>query len=558
MSKVDKKKDIREIAADIGMNYADLAHVTDSIKEGMFFMYYRPDATEDWQVEYNDRLKAAFKKWKGVDLDPELMVGMDASPIALMGPPGHGKTSVFKAAAKWFAKETGLTYVDRVDIGDYVSNNGEPPKKKFDRNTFLFVSQEFSGEVSKAGIGLPFKSVGSVDVDGEMVQVEYMRNMMPGRFQLMKQAMASVLLLDDFVNASPSIQNIALSITNENRYQDLDYSNVYIGVTGNLGAIDGTHTSRISSALVSRLESYVVSDHVRDFANRLISRTSDKIGDLGISGFLMRNPDMLWDMPDKGAFPCPRTWDKGINCMRRIVLSNGGSLERALPEIAARLPSYIGNTAAAYCHAYLDQLVIGADPLAKKMIKEGQWNEQDKQTLEKGYKGGFGADALDFAYQFGSALADYAAQEIVLHPKNKTPEITAIYNKVNEKQELTAAEKKELNETRREILKDSIERFVIGMSHVKERQALAFGIQQLGDKLSYQIPAWSQEQPMEDRVQRTLKYEVKEAITDITADLVKSKHPNVNSSQVATVIDAITNHDQMSDAPIVAKKKKAI
>lgn len=557
MSKsLDKKNDIREIAAESGMNYMELSEVMDSIKLSMFNMYYRHDATEDWQKDYNDRLKTAYKKWKGFDLDPELMKTMDLSPIALMGPPGHGKTTVYKEAAKWFAKETGLNYVDRVDIGDYVSINGEPPKKKFDRNTFLFVSQEFSGEVSKAGIGLPFKSVGAVDVDGEMVQVEYMRNMMPGRFQLMKQAMASVLLLDDFVNASPSIQNIALSITNENRFQDMDYSNVYIGVTGNLGAVDGTHTSRMSSALVSRLESYVVSDHPRDFANRLMARTGDKIGDLGISGFLTRNTQFFWKMPEKGPFPCPRSWDKAINRMRMIVMSNGNNLERSLNKIEKALASYVGAETAHHTHAYLLQLTIGADPLARKMIKEGQWSEEDKQKLETGYKSGFGADSLDFAYQFGTAMADYAAQEIVLHPKNNTPEIAEIYNKVVEKKELTAGEKKELNETRREILKDTIERFVIGMSHVKERQALAFGIQQLSDKLSYQIPAWSQEQPMDDRIQRTLKYEVKEVITDITADLVKSKHPNVNSSQVATVIDAITSHDQMSDAPIVATKKK--
>ena len=548
----DKKNDIREISADLGMHYMDLKKAIDRIKLGMFFMYYRHDATEGWQKEYNETLKVAYKQWKGVDFDENFAKGAKVTPIALMGPPGHGKTTAFKVAAKWFAKTTGLKYIDRIDIADYVGG-----KKKLDRDTFLFVSQEFSGEVSKAGIGLPFKSVGKIGIDEEMVEVEYMRNMMPGRFQLMKQAKAAVLLFDDFVNASPAIQNIALSITNENRFQDMDYSNVYIGVTGNLGAVDGTHTSRMSSALLSRLEAHVVADHAADFANRLIERSKDKIGDLGLSGFLRRNPQFFWSMPAKGAFPCPRTWDLAIDAMRMVVASNDNNLERSLDEISELLPSFIGQETAHHTHAYLHQLTIGADPLARKMIREGRWGDEDKAKLEQGYKSGFGADSLDFAYQFGTAMADYAAQEIVLHPKHK--EVEAIYAKINEKQDVTAAEKKQVIDARREILKETIERFVIGMSHVKERQALAFGIQQLSDKLSYQLPAWSQEQPSEDRVQRTLKYEVKEAIADITADLVKSKHPNVNGSQVATVIDAITNHDQLSDGPpVAAKKRKAV
>jgi hypothetical protein len=554
MSKTTDKTDIGSIAADLGMHYMELSKVIERIKLGMFMMYYRHDATEEWQKEFNETIKVAYKKWTGTEFDANLAATMKVTPIALMGPPGHGKTTAFKVAAKWFAKQTGLTYIDRIDIRDYVARPGQEPAKKLDRNSFLFVSQEFSGEVSKAGIGLPFKSTGSMDIGGDMTSVEYMSNMMPGRFQLMKQAKAAVLLFDDFVNASPAIQNIALSITNENRFQDMDYSNVYIGVTGNLGAVDGTNTSKMSSALLSRLEAHVVSDHAADFSNRLIERTKDKIGDLGLSGFLRRNSQFFWKMPTKGAFPCPRTWDLAIDAMRVLVMKNGGSLERSLDDIQNTLPSFIGAEVATHTYGYLHQLTIGADPLARKMIREGSWDTADKEKLERGHKGGFSGDSLEFSFQLGSAMADYAAQEVVLHPKHK--ELEPLYKKVIAKENLTDKEKAELTAGREEILKETIRRFVIGMSHVAEEQALAFGIQQFSDKVSYQLPAWSQENTSGDHQQRTLVFEVKALITKATKAVTEENNPLVKKEKINVVIDALCNVGQFGGPP-TAKKRKA-
>lgn len=553
-AKAVDKKDIRDISASIGMHYMEIPKAIDRIKLGMFYMYYRHDAKPGWQTEYNAKLKAAFKEYTGYEFDTEFAKTVKTTPIALMGPPGHGKTTAFKVAAKWFAKATGLNYVDRVDISDYINNGSKESRKQLDRNTFLFISQEFSGEVSKAGIGLPFKSVGSATIGGEEVHLEYMRSMMPGRFQLMRECSASVLLLDDFVNASPSIQNIALSIANENRFQDLDYANVYIGVTGNLGAIDGTHTSKMSSALVSRLESHVVSDQAGDFANRLIARTADKIGDLGISSYLRRNTQEFWTMPDKGAFPCPRTWDAAIDAMRILVQSKGGSLEAALQDINEMLPSHIGANGAAFLYTYLDQLVIGADPLARKMIVEGSWSEEDKRKLAKGYGAGHAAEALEYSFQLGSALADYAAQQIVLSPLHKGLE--PIYQKIIAATPLTKAETEELETTRAKIVDETMARFVIGMSHVTQQQALAFAIQQLSDKLSYQLPAWSKEQHAGDNSQRVLTYEVKSAIVKAISAVVKSGQKGTSNDSIITVIDAITQHDQQSGGMPTVKKKK--
>ena len=555
MAKVDQKNDIQSIAADQGLNYSQLKIAIDRIKQGMFFMYFRHNAKEDYQKEFNETLKTVFKKTYGVEFDESFASTNRITPVALMGPPGHGKTTAFKVAAKWFAKETGLKYIDKFNLEDYASG-----KEVLSRDSMVFVSQEFSGEVSKAGIGLPFKSVSQLTVDDEMIQVEAMQNMMPKRFQIMRQAKAAVLLLDDFVNASPAIQNIALSITNENRFQDMDYSNVYIGVTGNLGAIDGTHTSKMSSALNNRLEVLVVSDSAGDFANRLIERTKDKYGDLGLSGFLRRNPDFFWQMPSKGAFASPRSWDGAIDAMRVSVLTYG-SLEKALSQIRGYLPSYLGATNAEHVSSYLHQMTIGASPLAEKMINHGKWDEQDEKKFEKGYKEGFSGDALDFAFQFSTAMADFAAQNITTSPKHK--ELEDLYAKINAKAELSPTEKKSLKEAQYEILKEPIERFILGMSRCMQQEALAFGVQQLSDKLAYQLPAWSQEQSVDDRIEKSVKFEIKELITQITAELVrkeeksdKKEKSNINHNNIMVVIDAITAHDQMMKGPPVKLKAR--
>lgn len=552
MSKEKNKNDIQEISASLGLHYLDLEKAIERIKLGMFFKYYRQNPKDDWEKDFNQRVKDAFKRYTDNEFDPSFIEKLDVAPLALMGPPGHGKTTAFKVAAKWFAKETGLEFVDRVEVEDY-QNGGE-----LNRDTFLFISQEFSGEVSKASIGLPFKSVGKINVEGarEEVEVAYMKNMMPSRFALMRYAGASVLLLDDLPNASPTVQNLALSMTQEQRFQDMNYTGVYIGVTGNLGATDGTNTNRVSSALVSRLEMHVVADTTNEFIIRLLDRTADKIGDLGLSSFLKRNPDNFWHMPSKGSFPCPRTWDKAIDAMRGIVYSKGGNLAESLEEIQRTIPAFIGSGAAQQTHAYLHQIAIGADPLAKKMISDGIWDQNDRAVFDKGYKGGFGSSSLDFSYQLGSAMADHAAHKIILDPRHE--KLQDIYEVAKQKTAISAAEMEKIKSTAKEILKEPIERFLIGLSHVKDTGALAFGVHQLTDKLSYQLKGWSHVITKENMSTRVLRYEIKEIIAKTVDELINRAKADKDNSlldhirdarHMAPLIDAITNYDLVGDKP---------
>lgn len=563
MAAIKNKNDIHEISGALGLNHAEILDVIERIKGQMFYVYYRHDASADWEIKYNLEIKKAYKKFTGREFDAEFAkkTMMQFASIALMGPPGHGKTTAYKEAAKWFAKETGLEFIENADINDYVKGLDGKAKKQFKRKSLVFVSQEFSGEVSKAAVGLPMKENVVLSIEDEVEedkkQVTYVSNMMPGRFRLMNKACASVLLLDDFVNASQSVQNIGLSIANERRFQDMSYRHSYIGLTGNLGAIDGTHTSKFSSALVSRMETYVVSDKPKDFAKRLIERTADTIGDLGMAAYLKLNEQEFWKMPTNGSFPCPRTWDAAIEMMRREVHAKG-SLEAALDEISKRLSSSVGVEASAFAYSYLSRLVTGAEPLAKKMIEAGEWDTREKQKFKDGYGDGYSDKAQEYAYQFSSAMADYVAQKIVLSPLHK--DVEHIYAKINNGQPLDVEESKKLEETRVKILKEPIERYLLGMSNCLQESALAFGVQQLVDKLSYQLVPWSETKNNSVDKQRYLKFEVKQAIVKISDNLAvareKTGQKDFNAEHMYAIIDAITNTDRAANkaAPKVKKK----
>jgi hypothetical protein len=340
-------------------------------------------------------------------------------------------------------------------------------------------------------------------------------------------------------------------------------------MTGNLGAIDGTNTSRPSSALMNRVEVHLVSDQPAEFASRLIVRTKDRIGDLGMSGFIKRNPELFWKMPEKGSFPSPRAWDNAIDAMRSLVYSNGGSLAHSLNELRGVMAGFIGGSTAEAACDYLHQLTIGADPLARAMIENGKWDRDDEAKFKQSYSnGGFTADQMTFAYQFGTALADYAAQEIVLNPRQK--EYEALHKEMTDyKQSLGGktpgkiAEEKiakfqeEMSKIQLEILDKSICNFILGMARLDGKdQVLALGVQQLVDKLAYQLPLWSHEAVSDERQIRKIQFEVKSNIAKCTKGLIESnKDSAVEESQLITVINALTMNNTIGVGKVSLRKK---
>lgn len=572
----NSKNDIREIGREQGLNNATILDSIETIKLGMFYTHYRLDAEKPWEIEYNERIKAAFKRYRGVEFSEDLCRSIKEKGqkqfVALMGPPGHGKTTAFKQAAKWFAKETGLKFMDRFNIDKYLQK-GEP----IPRDTYMFVSHEFSGEVSKSTLAIPMKTSGNLNVsdnDGtsEKAEMTYMANVMPVRFAVLNQVAAGTILLDDFVNASPNLQNMALSITNEQRFQDMEFPNAYVGITGNLGSIDGTNTSKMSSALASRVQVRLVSDTVEDFINRLQAETKDEYGDLGISGFLRRNPEYFWSMPGQtGGFNCPRTWDATVSEARVVFQANGNDLEKSLQEISASTPSMLGLEVSKFFNSYLYAMAKGADPLAKKMIERGEWNKQEEEKFKSSMNGsGMDSKSIDFSAQLAVALADHATYKIVSHPKQ--PELCECLERMKEivksepenysgrsdKAEYTQLEAK-AEELIKEIVRVPMERFAKGLKDVVNQEPFGFGLDHMIMKITNQLPAWTEERKSKSSSTKRLSPTPLMSLTK-TMVAIANENPdfNVDSEKLGQLLGSMVRSTGFSATNTSVRRKRNV
>lgn len=346
------------------------------------------------RLDINRRIEEVFKKHTGQDwIDDRKKV----ISSMLIGPPGHGKTSIIKEAARQAATELGMKFLEN-----------PTDDKIIDLDTFVFTSMEFSGENSKMELsGIPAK--------GKVQGIDTMVHLNNWRLGSLTLAGASQLLLDDFTNATSNIQNVGLSITDEKRYQGTDLRNVNISLTGNLGSIDGTNTSNASTALGSRVKTAFIRDNIKDFSARVQSQFQDELGDLGILGFLSNHEQLFAQLPDartKGGFPCPRSWENFIVDIRRLVQEVGGrqNAMQALGRIQSSAGQFLGQEVKIAVGTYIHAMLSSADPLAREVIMEGKL---DMNVLKNRYDEGFSAKSQHFAFQYTQSLAQYAVTRII-------------------------------------------------------------------------------------------------------------------------------------------------
>lgn len=340
----------------------------------------------------------------------------EVTPTYLRGYPGQGKTTSFKVAAKQVAMTLELEWVEN-PADDYLPTGNE----------LLFVVQELSGQVSSVDFGgIPNVKTFPTVSGGEQA---YMTKLANKRLTALQHAGAAVLLLDDFSNASPNIQNVALSILTENRFQGLDLGNTLVGATGNLGTADGTHVSSTSNAVVTRVANFLVVDTVEHWVARTCQQYGDSIGDGGVAGFLYRHKD-LFHTPKRARdgvpYPCPRSWSLFLPKLREILFSyyekRKAFSEEPFPfdelefEAAGLLGLEVAQRLASY---YLSRIQL-SDPLAKRVVTMGRFSDEDREIFRKHYAGGFAANSQQFGFQYMTALADYAAQALVDHLSDKS------------------------------------------------------------------------------------------------------------------------------------------
>lgn len=526
MSKTDKSKVTNEqLATTLGLAPIDTEQAKRYIALDILRSAYGRSPKLDKKIE------EVYKSWTGStwEVDNDKIMSM-----MLVGPPGQGKTTAFKKAAEDVAAALGMKFVLnpaddygvnlqekqklaelRKDLIEAQSSNADRPsleviakairatEKKVHldlTSDFVFVSQEFSAENSKMELGgIPAKQ--------EEAGMEYMTKLVNKRLALLNRCGAGVLLLDDFPNASPNIQNLGLSLTDEKRFQGLNLAGTYIGLTGNLGSHDGTNTSRMSTALRGRCEIYFTADKLDNFNNRMMSRFRDEIGDAGVIGFLQRHEhhfSALPDMKQMGGFPSPRTWDDFTLQLRRSIRDHGGRGKgelKALKDIASKANAKLGLEVGQAFYAYYHALMRSADPLARSAIIDGDLKTEE---LKKRYKEGFSSDEQHFANQFALAVGDYTVSKIVKEDGK---------------------------------LDEAIERFTSALVAMNN-DVWAFALNHMKTKLAIQQESMSQKY---GETGRELTSAIKEQIGKI---IMRNK--NIGSDQREVMIDALSNADKVS------------
>lgn len=366
------------------------------VKADILLAAYRPDAKESRFLALNAKIEKVFEEEFGYPI-----MSRPVTPYHIMGSPGHGKTTCFKVAGKWAAERLGMNFVVN-PTDDYELKD----------NDLLMVILDLSGETSNIKIsGLPTISEYIHHLDGENngKSTKYTSSAPPKSLQRLQDATVSMFLFDDVSNASPSIQNICLSVMLEKQYQALNIGkNTFVNSTGNLGALDGTNVSPTSTAMATRRQTYIGFDTPENWSTRTMEQYPDHIGDAGLGGFFEQHSDCFSEnsKSKKGEpFACPRSWSLFTPYAREAMHRYNHQLTKAqsLDGIAFDMESFLskakGHVGINVTHklkSYYLSLTNEVTPIANAFLKGEKLSEQQKTILDHHSKTGGSASEFFF------------------------------------------------------------------------------------------------------------------------------------------------------------------
>ena len=239
----------------------------------------------------------------------------------------------------------------------------------------------------------------------------------------MAQLTAEIARIDDDVaNASEAVRNVLLEVAQSNRYSGvMDIGNAMVTFTGNMGAEDNTNTqSEQSDAEVTRVFKVRIRDTPRDWARRIAIKYAE-VGDCMFSTFIARHGnqpgifrDAIGDMRTAKGTPKPNSRSLE-NALAKVLpffqmaKESGVSATLFSDEIEVMVKGTTGPNVATSYMGYMRAMLTEAIPLADKLMSTGKL---DEAKFEKQMGAGAKTSEQDFAFRFGSALADAFVDKI--------------------------------------------------------------------------------------------------------------------------------------------------
>lgn len=502
------RQSIEELSKSVNLPNRTTKKVIENLKHDILLALYRtnPDqnpAKAEFNHSLNAKISSVWKEKYGKELDPKIQAKNKNLSLFLMGPPGQGKTASYIVAAKEVCADLGLRFVDHVD------DNYEPQQ-----NDFVMVIQECAGENSAITFG-GIPRAEEIEIDGKKTAV--LKKAINYRFTVFDRCAGGVLLFDDAANAAQVIQNVLLPVAQFGSFQGMKISNACIGFTGNLGSLDGTYTTELSSALRTRVIPIFVTDTVKDFANRAYEYYNDSLGDMGLINFLFRNPKEFSVLPDpseKSGFACSRSWDNLIQSIRSVVERNGGRGKgevESLEEIHQLAYSIVGPEIGQKLAGYFNSMIRGADPLAREFVL---LNNPNMDKLKQKYSNGASPEDISFGYQFATACGDYAVNYI---SESDNPD---------------------------KSLEEGIKRFGTAVLQLNDSE-FSFSLEHLKNKLSAYITDFSQPTKDGRELTGTIRSRIAHAINDL---------PDCGPGKREILIKVITDYDKLQNATSPGRK----
>jgi len=504
------KQTVDDLAKHIKLPQANTKKVVEWLKHDILISLWRKNPDEGANQEeidnnhlMNKKISELWQKKYKKKYDPSVHAKNKNLSLFLLGPPGQGKTASYTVAAKQVCEDLGLVFIE------HVSDNYIPK-----RNHFVMVTQECAGENSAITFG-GVPRAEEIEVNGKKTSV--LKKALNYRFTVFEQCAGGVLLFDDAANAATVIQNVLLPVAQNHTFQGMALKNCMVGFTGNLGSLDGTYTSDLSSALRTRVIPMFITDNVKDFVLRGIEQYNDSLGDLGFLNFLQRDETKFSVLPEAGeksGFACPRSWDNAIQASRAAVERHGGrgvGEEDALAEIHTICAGTLGPEIGHELISYFNSFMRGADPIAKAFIID---NKFDPNVLKTKYHGGVSPEDISFGYQFASACADYAVNLIADA------------------------------ESPAKMLEEASKRFGKAVSQLNDSE-FGYALERFKNKMAANIPEFSA--PAKEG--RDLKNDIREKIAHTINVL-----DDVGQTKRKVLIEVISDYDKIQSASVFERK----